>query len=225
MKTRKSRLFGLVMAYILIAFMACSSEETVTPDLPGPSAAGIVKAGWAQFEQGEFTKALDLFDQALAIDSDSFEAHSGRGWSLLESSVSYATLTDAMTAFDQALLLDVDNNDALGGRAATRLGIGGAEISGASEDAGLVLQQDPHYEFQHERTFNHSALRIIQAQAQVALEDFDSALLALDTIFISDINPGDSHTWVVEGLIQSSFGAAVIAHLDRVQSLWFRGDL
>jgi len=123
------------------------------------------------------------------------------------------------------LLLEATNSDALGGRAAARLSLGGAELAGAVEDAGAVLQQDPDYEFQHDTVFNDSALRIIQAQAQVALEAYDSALLALDTIYVSGIRAENSNTWVVEGLIESSFEAAVIAHLDRIERLWLGGDL
>jgi tetratricopeptide (TPR) repeat protein len=205
--------------------MACSSEETTTPEIPGPSAASLLRTAWTHFEEGDYAGALDFFDKTLVVDSDSFEAHLGRGWSLLKSSTSAASLIEAETAFDQALLLETADSDALGGRAAARLSLGGAELAGAVEDAGVVLQQDPDYEFQHDPVFNDSALRIIQAQAQIALEDYDSALLALDTIYVSGIRAENSNTWVVEGLIESSFGAAVIAHLDRIERLWLGGDL
>lgn len=204
--------------------MACSSEETVTPEIQGPGTGTHMRNAWSHFEAGDYEEALGFFDQALGVDAESSEAHLGRGWSLLKTASTSASLTAASNAFDQALLLDPASRDALGGRAAARLSLGGAGVAGAVEDAEALLAQDPDFEFLHDPKFNHVAQRLIQAQAHASLGSFDSALLALDTVFVSGITADESESWVVEGLIEASFGAAVLAHLDRVERLW-RGGL
>ena len=225
MSSRIIFLMRFFLACLLTTSMACSSEEPVAPEIQGPGAASLLRTAWSQFEAKNYEGALDFFDQALAKEPDSFDAHLGRGWSLLKSSTSISAMEQAKLAFDQALALETADNDAIGGRAAARLSIGGTGIVGAVEDVGVILQNDPAYEFRHGTTFNHIALRLLLAQAQAELGNYDSALLALDGIYVSGIIAENSNTWVVEGLIEGSFGAAVISHLDRVERLWVGGDL
>ena len=225
MNSRHNNLSRLCLAFLLTTFMACSSEEPVAPEIQDPGTVSLLRTAWSHFEAKNYEDALGFFDQALAREPDSFDALLGRGWSLLKCSTSISFLEEADAAFGQALALDTVNSDALGGRAAARLSIGGAGIAGAVEDVGVILQNEPAYEFQHCTTFNHIALRLIQAQAQAAIGNYDSALFALDAIYVSGIIAENSNTWVVEGLIEGCFGAAVLSHLDRVERLWIGGDL
>ena len=207
-----------------MVFLACSSEEAVEPAVPGPSVESRIATAWVEFEAGNIQGALEDFEAVLAGNPESDEAYLGRAWCQMRAAASVTDLNEARASFTEAVAIDADNLDARAGRAAVNLGLG----SGAFADSDFVLQRDPEYSFSHFRQFNSSALRIIQAQAQVMQtipENHTAALQALDGIYESGIDPQNPSSWVVEGLIESSFEAAVMAHLSRMDSLWARGSL
>lgn len=225
MNTTHLKTWRWLAAGCLLIMAACSDEQATVPLPAAPDAEQVTGEAWVLFEAGDLTGALAGFDRAAALDPGYADAQVGRGWCLLAGTDGPAQLANAEAAFTVAATLAPTAADALAGRAGARLGLAGPALAGAVADAYAALAIDPGYAFAHRPGYAAAALRLIAAQAQVAQGDFDAALAALESVFSSNLDADDAETWVVEGHVEASFEAAVLAHLDRVNALWRAGML
>ena len=178
---------------ILLALAACSK--------PGPTEQERIKtfneAGWALFEENDFSGALIQFAAVLSLDPDNVEGNVGRGWSLLmqgNPSVSAATAALEVGSSDADWRLD-----AWCGLSAAALN----ELRYPQADslAARVLSIDSSYVFVHRTVIDWRDLLIIQAQARFYAAAYVQAWQALLPITpgteYENIDPADPATWFI----------------------------
>jgi len=205
---------------VLLGIAACTSP---TEGDEGPSAARLIAEGWLAFEQADYGSAEARFSEALAARPESAEARTGRGWARLRSAGSDADLGAAVTDLE-ASLQRAPTPDARAGRAVARMAHSAGDRSGAAEDVGSVLSTDPAYRFDHDASVDHRFLLVLQAHAQLQSNNAQGALQTMDAIAASGIVVGDPATWVVDGVRQTSFGAAVAARVGYLTEWAVPGD-
>lgn len=216
---RKNRIPSVVLV-TLLAFGGCGGGGDDGPTNPPSTAAGLTASGWTAYEAGDLAGALTDFNDAIDLDAAYGPAHVGQGWARLGLATSVPNMAAAAASFTAALGAGASGAEVRAGRAAAYLGAGGTSLASAVVDAVAARQQSPSFQFAHRATFDVRDLRLIEAFALAAQGDFTSALTAADAVVASGIVPADMSTWVVAGQPQPSFGAAVLAHLNRLSTLY-----
>ena len=218
---RRPILATLLAACVLAALLlsGCRGDDDdsspLTPTTPDTAAAYTTR-GWERFGAANFSDALADFNAAIQLDATYGEAHTGQGWTRLSLATSPVSMNTAVVSFDNAIDNEENGADVLAGRAAANLGVGGASLDNAVDDAQAALTADAAYVFSHRTSFNALDLHLIDAFAQAARANFSEALTAADLVLDSGIEQDDAGTWVVDGTTYDSFNGAVLAHLHKV---------
>jgi tetratricopeptide (TPR) repeat protein len=218
---RRPALVTILAAGILAALLlpGCrgndDDDSPLTPATPN-TAAEYTNRGWQRFEAVNFSDALGDFNSAIQLDATFGEAHTGQGWTRLALATSPVSMNTAVVSFDNAIDNGEDGADVLAGRAAANLGVGGASLDNAVDDAQAALTADATYVFSHRTSFNALDLHLIDAFANAARANFSEALTAADLVLDSGIEGDNAGTWVVDGTTYVSFNGAVLAHLNKV---------
>jgi len=219
--TRRPALFTFLAAGILAALLlaGCGGDDAddspLTPTTPN-TAAEYTNLGWQRFEAANFNDAMGDFNSAIQLDATYGEAHTGQGWTRLALATSPVSMNTAVVSFGNAIDNGEEGADVLAGRAAANLGVGGASLDNAVDDAQAALTADAAFVFSHRTSFNALDLHLIDAFAKAARANFPEALTAADLVLDSGIEQDDAGTWVVAGTTYDSFNGAVLAHLHKV---------
>lgn len=123
--------------------------------------------GDARFREGSIDKALDAYSRALQIGKDNADVLAQRGRLFLDA----GEYQDAFDDFDESLSL-ADSFEARLGRAQSAFILG--DYATTLDDTERVLAETP----------DDQQMRLIQAQAQVELESYNEALVALDQLIL-----------------------------------------
>lgn len=203
---------------VLVALAGCGGGGDDGPTAPDLTAAELTARGWDSYEAGDLNAALTDFDAAIARDGAYADAHVGQGWAQLGLAATGTGMTSAAASFTAALGAGATGAEVRAGRAAVYLGAGGATLDDAVTDAVAARQQSPSFQFAHRTSFDHRDLRLVEAFALAAQDDLEGALAAADGVAASGITPGNSASWVVDSVTYGSYGAAVLAYLNKLSN-------
>jgi hypothetical protein len=206
----------------LVALAGCGGgdgggDPIVPPNL---TAAELTTRGWTSFEAGDLASALADFTAAIARDDTYAAAYVGQGWAQLSLAATTGGMNVAAASFTTALAAGATGAEVRAGRAAAYLGAGGATLDDAATDAAAARTQSPSFQFAHRTSFDYRDLRLVEAFALAGQGDLDGSLAAADGIAASGITPGNSNSWVVDGHTYLSYGAAVLAYLNKLSNLY-----
>lgn len=215
----RSRVFPVLAFAALVALAGCGGGGGDDgPTNPQLTAAELTARGWTAYEAGNLDGALTDFDAAIARDGTYAAAHVGQGWARLGLGATGAGMLNAAASFTAALGAGATGAEVRAGRAAAYLGAGGTMLDEAIADALAARQQSPGFQFAHRASFDQRDLRLVEAFALAAQDDLESALAAADGIAASGITPGNSASWTVDGQPYGSYGAAVLAYLNKLSN-------
>jgi predicted TPR repeat methyltransferase len=107
-------------------------------------------------QRGHAQQAIDLIDQALAIDPDNAAGWSNRGNALLE----LKRHADALESYDRALALNPEHADALHNRGLTLHALGRTSEALASYDQALAIRPD------YPQALNHRGIALCRLKRQ-----------------------------------------------------------
>ena len=215
---RSKYLLVLTLATLVVLTGCGGGDGDGDPTGPDLTAAELTARGWDSYEAGDLNAALTDFDAAIARDGAYSAAHVGQGWARLGLAATGTGMTNAAASFTAALGAGANGAEVRAGRAAAYLGAGGATLDDAVTDAIAARQQSPSFQFAHRASFDHRDLRLIEAFALAAQDDLEGALAAADGIAASGITTGNSASWVVDGVTYGSYGAAVLAYLNKLSN-------
>jgi hypothetical protein len=176
---------GLAAMALALAFAGCGGgDDTQSP--PDP-AIGLTDAAWGLFEGGTFAAARGGFRDALVVSPGYADAHNGLGWSLAFAD----SISEAYASFSMALGSGHSGADPYAGRAFVRGEPPIADLAGAIGDAGQALVRAPRYLFAHDATIDWRDLRVLRAQAYLALNRADSAAAEVESLGGRRLAAGD----------------------------------
>ncbi len=164
----KARYFAILILFT-ISVVACEKDNnTVASD--ELTVAEIIDRGWEYYSTNNYTDALEEFESAISRGGDIADAYNGIGWSR-------GHMTDglklAATSFSQCLEMDTTMYDALGGWAFITFEQGNWES--AIEKSDSLLHRRPGWRFLHESTTNFQDIRLMMAQANFYILDFEAS--------------------------------------------------
>lgn len=218
MRRRNEILLAAALLALLGLAGGCGGSDDPGPTAPGgPStAAEYTERGWERYEAGDYEGAANDFATAIDRDVGYGEAHAGAGWTQLAVAVSTAGMQQAAAHFVAAITQGEGGVYVQAGRAAASLGTGGSALAAAVTQAGIALEAESDFAFEHRGSFDWRDLRLIQAFALAAQGHFDNALAAADAIADSGIDEADSGSWQIGDTVYPNYLGAVLAHLHRM---------
>ena len=163
------------MCFALVFCSSCGGNGGDSENNPVGSgtnlATSLTLEGWSEFENGNWTIALDNFEKATDADADFIEAYCGLGWSWIK----LRGLESAVEYLAKAVDLESISLDAYAGLAIALRDVEPADYEGAITAADTVLSQDTAYVFLHDLSFDWRDLRLILAQSQFAVGAYEEA--------------------------------------------------
>ncbi len=174
----------LLMIIIAVGlFFSCESDVGTEPSNYSPET--LTANGWTQFENGEYTLALNSFKEAIRASDTYVDAYNGAGWA----SARLQNLTDAASYFSQCLNLDANYADGLAGN--TFLSHARKNYQTAVSDGNKLATNNPNWSFSHDTTLDILDIYLVLAESYFALQDFTNSLLQvqkIDPTFSADVN-------------------------------------
>ncbi len=192
------------MLGLLLIVFGCKKKGPTQAD----RIAGYNTAGWASFESGRFSDALDEFGEAIALDSDSSTAESfvGAGWSALMLQDT-SNVANIITTFEAATADTGWQTDAWTGIAIAHFSV--AQYQEADSVAALALTADNSYIFTHRPQVRWEDLHVIQGQSRFMLVDYTGAWTAITPLLAGTayalVDPADNATWIVSSVTHNRF--------------------
>ncbi len=176
--------------FLAVLIAGCGDDNTPTgsgddDDDSAPTAAELTAEGWESFESGTLSTAKSRFREALDLDAAHAEAHTGLGWTLARED----SLQASDDRFDSAIAGGHDSPDPYAGKAPVLRAMEPRDNSGAIDAANEALDREIRYVFDHDPGFDWMDLRLILAQAYVALTEYDSANAQVDSLGRIPIDP------------------------------------
>lgn len=167
----KHVLFIVILTSLsLLLFTAgCDTDSDITIIIP-PNPDDLVSEGWALFENGEYSKALSKFEEAIAEDEDLVEAHTGAGWCKIRLGQPSA----AIPHFNNALGTTPTHDDALVG-AVVACVLENSFSDAATHASAFLTAHGDSYVFSHDTTVSSRDVRILYALASYHIGDYGTA--------------------------------------------------
>ena len=163
-------------------FLYCDSDTGNEPTNYSPET--LTANGWTQYENGEYTLALNNFQEAIRASNVYVDAYNGAGWA----SAKLQNLSDAANYFSQCLSLDANYKDALAGSAFLE---NARKNYQKAVDAGTqLLALDANWTFSHDSALDVFDIYLVLAESYFALEDFVNSLTQvqkIDPTFTADV--------------------------------------
>jgi tetratricopeptide (TPR) repeat protein len=145
----------------------------------------LTREGWERFEAGSYQAAIDKFNKAIECDGSYSDAYNGRGWAQLRLDL----LDEALASFDECLTLTAASADPYAGRAPAYRDLEPPRFADAVTTAAAALAMEPRYRFAHDESFDWQDLRLLKAQSHFALNQFDLAVVEVDSLGGKEIDP------------------------------------
>jgi tetratricopeptide (TPR) repeat protein len=183
---------------------APKSEKHVATAAEIAQAAELVKQGWQKYREGNFKLADELFKKSLNLDSNSVDAWTGLGWSMMNTN-----LLTGQNQFAKALQLDPNNAMALNGMGWAMSHIGDAEEQRRNTDYWRrAVEADP------------TATSPMRGLAQNAYSnaDFDEAIKWYEKWVALDPKNADA----IAGLEQAKQGQTAVEGATAVATDFFK---
>ncbi len=206
-----------MLAVLWLVGAGCEKAEKIAADNMEPSFEQLIRDGWYAFQNGDYTQALQQFEQAWQKDSTDIEINVALGWTLL--------LYDAgdLQRSERLLQKAVHNatfkSDARCGLVVIRfLQEQYTEIESLVD---LILANKPNYFFRYNPSIDWHDLMLIKAQAYFHTDEFDKAwqaVTAISTVFTLD--PNDHRTWIIQDVRYFSFEAALAKAIEILSELY-----
>ena len=210
-RTHPACLMVLVCLALSALMLSCGGD---TPWSSWQRASEVNEDGWALYAEGDYAGAAIEFEAALEIEPAFTEALLGLAWCKSHDGEFEAALDD----YDTVLASGEFETDAYAGRAAAALAATEASLAVASADS--ALSRSPSYEFGRHEEYNWRDLRLILAQAHFALGQYAYAQAEVDLLDPDNgLDPGDSETWVVDGLVHPTYEAALAMEIELLCSI------
>ena len=165
-----------LLYFIFILLIACKNDP---PPEPPKTAEQLIKEAWVQFESHNYSYAITIFSEAIALDYKLAEAYMGLGWSYGK----IDSLDLAISNFKIAIILDVEEQyiDIYAGYAFVCFHAN--EFSQAITAAKKVIERyDEVYIFLHDPTITTSDIRLLLAQCYFETGEYYLAQAQVDIL-------------------------------------------
>lgn len=203
---------GRVAVAIILVVVACGEDDTITVP-PEKTVEELTATGWTEYSRGNLDEASTLFSEAILKDPDHVDAYLGDGWCRLGLATESNDFLTSLDRFNAVLSRTSSASEAHAGRAVVLLALGPDSLDAAIQAARTTLVLSPYFVLPHTPGFDFNDLLLVEAFAQVAQGLFTEALVAADRVEESGIREDGPETWVVDGVLLSSFNDAVLGHL------------
>lgn len=166
------RILIITSVCLLIGGLAgCGDDETVV----GPDSDKLISEGWSEYGAGNYEDAIAKYEEALAEDETSSEAHNGIGWCKAR----LGETQDAIDSFKKAVEKDTENADAYAGLAGAYFA--DADYERAIASARLVLSRSPEY-LSHHDDIRTADIRVLLAESYYNVGDYTAARAQIDLL-------------------------------------------
>ena len=209
----QQKILTISLMLLMVSMFACEETNKILfPEnitvTPGETKAEILtKAGWQEFEKGNFSSAVDSFRLAIAEDYFYNDAYNGLGWALSRmDSLSIAQKNFTIAIISSSTISEI-LKDACAGRSFVNLALD--EYNDAITDVKNVITSR-HYPYYHsEYTFRHDIniteldLLLVKAESYFLLEDYYNCcntLLSIDKTLVVDQNDPERLAEIIENL-------------------------
>ncbi len=179
------RLIPWVMVLLmLIAVAGCENgdDEADSTDL---TTAELLERGWENFEQSNYSAALEDFQTVTNRDVSICDAWNGAGWSSGRIS---GGLKDALEYFNRAIELDQNKYDAIGGLAFAIYQdsqFDSTKLRSSIDISIDLLSAKPLWRFLHEQTLDFMDLKLMIAAAHYGLNEYEQSFTVIKENFNS----------------------------------------
>jgi tetratricopeptide (TPR) repeat protein len=174
---------------ILLALSGCGDDGGGPEILPVEEQ---LAAGWARFGEGNYSGAIEKFDEAVRTDPALGDGHNGLGWSYLR----LDSLDVALGEFQLAVAKGFVGADAEAGRCLilNRLD----EYRQAIFAGEAVLATDAAFKLEGDVTIDVRDVRLAMAQSYYALGEYVEALEQITTVDAAILINPNSATFAAE---------------------------
>ncbi|MDI6792533.1 MAG: tetratricopeptide repeat protein [bacterium] len=171
----------IALAIIISVLAGCGDKGTE----PQKTAEEFTNEGWDAYQEGDYERALEAFNQAVDKDSACTEAYNGLGWANAKSN----GLSAAVTNFNQCLSLYSQDMEAKAGLAFVYNAQN--QYKDSADKAEEVLEASPDWSFPYDSTLDSGDLHLLLAQNYYALAEFENSLAEvklLNSDFTADVS-------------------------------------
>ncbi len=185
------KIFLIFIVFTAIQLMVyCGSSKSAPTPPAAPTAEDHIIEAWQAFESipPNYTSASVSFSEALLLESNNYEALTGRGWcyALLGVGKDDIRYTQAINNFSQATLANNSYVDAWAGHALVRYVLD--DYNSAISYSNQVIQLEPDYVFSHKTDINISDIYLMRAQIYFFQGNYSQVVYILDIL-----QPGTDH--------------------------------
>ena len=185
LKASKIPLFLLILG--LVVFIGCDNSSDDIPTGSVVDVPFLIETGWTNFQNGEYSEAVDNFREATSRDALSAEAYLGLGWSQLRDG-SYAAAISSIYNVEslidlgmvQAGNIDRFKAESYACMAGTYQGLYPNDIPQYAplvvQYVNMTLDIDPDFQFTYDNNVNRRTLIVSKADAYYVQGDFINAL-------------------------------------------------
>jgi len=208
----KQKNLTIALVFLVTSFFACEETNKIfLPEnitvTPGETKAVILtKAGWQEFEKGNFSNAVDSFRLAIAEDYFYNDAYNGLGWALSRmDSLPIAQKNFTIAIISSNTPLEI-YKDASAGRAFVNLALDEYNDAIADVNNAITSRQYPYYSeytFRHDINITELDLLLVKAECYFLLEDYYNCyntLLIIDDTLVVDQNNPEQLAEIIENL-------------------------
>ena len=178
---------------LVLLMLNCQVNNGTNP--PNTQAEQLVNDGWQQFEVGNYSSAVDKFEEAVAIDSSYAEAYCGAGWS----GARLTNLANSVSRFNHCISLNSSQVDAQAGLAFVYNAQ--KQYSSAIASANKALGINSAYLFIHDQTIGYKDLQLILATCYFAQGNFSQSLTFVKKLtpsFTANVNTYEGKSALAE---------------------------
>jgi tetratricopeptide (TPR) repeat protein len=169
---KMQRVLIIINICIFIGILAGCGDDEI---LLAPDDNKLISEGWSEYGAGNYEDAIAKYQEALAEDESSSEAHNGIGWCKARLGETH----DAIESFKEAVGKDPGNTDAHAGLAGAYFADGDYERAIAS--AQSVLSLSPEYSSHHD-DIRTADIRVLLAECYYNVGDYNAARAQIDLL-------------------------------------------
>ena len=182
MKMIRHSIIYHILIGITFLYIGCSKSGT-NPNAESDPYNALAE-GWASFESGNFSEAIDHFIFAQQQNTNSAEANSGLGWSYFKTD----SILKSQSAFENGILKDNSVVDIHAGLAIIYNFLNLYNVS--NEKVTIVLNAEADWSFAHATDINYLDLHLISAENYFNLRNYANSLEQvryINSIFFCDL--------------------------------------